>query len=329
MNYYERHLGDYARDTAHLSMLEHGAYSLLLDRYYATEQGIPADQAHRLARARTREEKQAVDAVLEEFFTLQDGAWTNARAEEEIAKYIAKQPEADKRRENDKERQRRARERRKAMFAELDVLGVRMPWNATTDELQAELDRATSQSSHAPVTPPVTRDNTATRHQAPDTSKPFDNPSGSDTVVSAPPLESPPPAARDAISIRATEMAVLLRHRGAALQASDPIVRRWAESGVTDAQALSALETAQERRATAGSAQQITAAYLNPMVQDQRAPPGTASGKPRGSRTTTVHDQRRAAGIAIFGNLDQQQERNDERVIDASTTPAARAALER
>ena len=36
MNYYERHLGDYARDTGHLSMLEHGAYSLLLDRYYAT-----------------------------------------------------------------------------------------------------------------------------------------------------------------------------------------------------------------------------------------------------------------------------------------------------
>ena len=86
MNYYERHLGDYARDTAHLSMLEHGAYGLLLDRYYATEAGIPADQVHRLARARTREEKQAVDAVLGEFFELVDGIWINHRAEEEIAK---------------------------------------------------------------------------------------------------------------------------------------------------------------------------------------------------------------------------------------------------
>ena len=45
MNYYERHLGDYAKDAGHLSMLEHGAYSLLLDRYYTTEQPIPADQA--------------------------------------------------------------------------------------------------------------------------------------------------------------------------------------------------------------------------------------------------------------------------------------------
>ena len=31
MNYYERHLGDYARDAGHLSMLEHGAYALLLN----------------------------------------------------------------------------------------------------------------------------------------------------------------------------------------------------------------------------------------------------------------------------------------------------------
>lgn len=86
MNYYERHLGDYAKDTAHLSMLEHGAYSLLLDRYYGTEHGIPADQAHRVARARSRDEKAAVDAVLSEFFTLTNGVWINARSEEEIIK---------------------------------------------------------------------------------------------------------------------------------------------------------------------------------------------------------------------------------------------------
>lgn len=90
MNYYERHLGDYAKDTAHLTMLEHGAYCLLLDRYYATEQGIPADQAHRVARARSREEKAAVDAVLQEFFTLDDGVWRNGRADEEIAKASVK-----------------------------------------------------------------------------------------------------------------------------------------------------------------------------------------------------------------------------------------------
>jgi uncharacterized protein YdaU (DUF1376 family) len=90
VNYYERHLGDYTKDTAHLSMVEHGAYTLLLDRYYSTEQGIPADQAHRVARARSRDEKAAVDAVLAEFFTLKDGIWVNGRAEEEIQRATAR-----------------------------------------------------------------------------------------------------------------------------------------------------------------------------------------------------------------------------------------------
>ena len=86
MNYYERHLGDYARDTGHLSMLEHGAYTLLMDRYYASEQGIPADQAYRFARARSQDERNAVDAVLREFFVLEDGVWTKGRIEAEIEK---------------------------------------------------------------------------------------------------------------------------------------------------------------------------------------------------------------------------------------------------
>lgn len=90
MNYYEHHLGDYAKDTAHLSMIEHGAYRLLLDRYYGTEAGIPADQTYRLARARSKEEKQAVDDVLNEFFTLIDGVWINKRADQEIAKATLK-----------------------------------------------------------------------------------------------------------------------------------------------------------------------------------------------------------------------------------------------
>ncbi|WP_426269180.1 YdaU family protein [Dyella kyungheensis] len=86
MNYYERHLGDYAKDARHLTMLEHGAYTLLMDRYYATEQGIPADKAHRVAGARTAEECAAVDSVLEEFFRLVDGVWIKGRIELEIAK---------------------------------------------------------------------------------------------------------------------------------------------------------------------------------------------------------------------------------------------------
>lgn len=90
MNYYERHLGDYARDTGHLTPLEHGVYNLLLDRYYATEKPIPADQAQRICRARSKEEREAVEAVLGEFFSLEDGTYKHARVEGEIEKARAR-----------------------------------------------------------------------------------------------------------------------------------------------------------------------------------------------------------------------------------------------
>lgn len=167
MNYYERHLGDYAKDTAHLSMLEHGAYNLLLDRYYGTEAGIPADQVYRVARAKTKPERDAVDAVLAEFFTTVDGAWVKNRVEEEIQRYRDSIPAAEEKKLNDKERQRRARERRKALFNELREIGVVMPWDASTSELQTELLRVQSLSRHGAVTVPVTRDNTASQSPVP------------------------------------------------------------------------------------------------------------------------------------------------------------------
>jgi len=86
MHYYERHLGDYAKDTGHLSALEHGVYTLLLDRYYSTEQGIPDNWVYRIAKAKSKEEIAAVQIILEEFFCLVDGVWINKRADEEITK---------------------------------------------------------------------------------------------------------------------------------------------------------------------------------------------------------------------------------------------------
>lgn len=86
MNYYEKHLGDYAKDAGHLSMLEHGAYNLLIDRYYASEAGIPAEAAYDFSRAHSKIERQATDKVLKQFFILVDGVWKKNRIEEEIAK---------------------------------------------------------------------------------------------------------------------------------------------------------------------------------------------------------------------------------------------------
>jgi len=84
VNFYKRHIGDYIKDAAHLSLLEHGVYARLLDVYYARESGIPDGQAARLIGARSKEEQQAVKTVLDEFFHLVDGVWTQKRCEAEI-----------------------------------------------------------------------------------------------------------------------------------------------------------------------------------------------------------------------------------------------------
>ena len=44
MNYYQRHIGDYARKTMGLSLLEHGIYTLLLDAYYDHEGVLPRNR---------------------------------------------------------------------------------------------------------------------------------------------------------------------------------------------------------------------------------------------------------------------------------------------
>lgn len=83
MNYYKRHLGDYARDTGHLSALEHGVYNLLLDWYYINERPIPADKAIRIAKGNRME----TETVLAEFFFLTDEGWRHSRADREICDY--------------------------------------------------------------------------------------------------------------------------------------------------------------------------------------------------------------------------------------------------
>lgn len=94
MNYYEHHLGDWAAATGHLSWDEDMAYTRLLRAYYHAERAIPQGQQYRLAKASTPAQRKAVDAVLDEFFDLRDGAYHQKRADEEIARYRAKSEKA-------------------------------------------------------------------------------------------------------------------------------------------------------------------------------------------------------------------------------------------
>jgi uncharacterized protein YdaU (DUF1376 family) len=85
--WYPRYVGDYQRKTGHLSMMEHGAYAMLLDHYYSTG-GLPAnaEQLHRICRALACDEQAALQSVVDQFFTRNGDRLINKKAEEELAK---------------------------------------------------------------------------------------------------------------------------------------------------------------------------------------------------------------------------------------------------
>ena len=87
MNWFKFFIGDYQRDTAHLSITEHGAYMLMLQHYYATEKPLPAGKAlHRMLRAQDKAERDAIDAVASQFWRETPDGLVNERADVEITK---------------------------------------------------------------------------------------------------------------------------------------------------------------------------------------------------------------------------------------------------
>ena len=86
MNYYRRYVGDYLKKTSRLSMIEHGAYTLLLDYYYADEKPLPLDkdELYTMVRAMSLSDRKAVDKVLCTFFCKQEDGYHNKRADHEI-----------------------------------------------------------------------------------------------------------------------------------------------------------------------------------------------------------------------------------------------------
>ena len=88
MNFYKHYIGDYQRDTGHLSLTEHGAYRLMLDAFYATGKPLPAEKRalYRLVRAESRQDRLAVDSVAAQFWQAANGGLVNRRACVEIAR---------------------------------------------------------------------------------------------------------------------------------------------------------------------------------------------------------------------------------------------------
>jgi uncharacterized protein YdaU (DUF1376 family) len=86
VNYYPRFPAHYQTKTLHLTMEQDGAYTRLLDWYYANERPIPHAQRYAVARAMTASERRSVDQVLAEFFVRSADDWHQERADAEILK---------------------------------------------------------------------------------------------------------------------------------------------------------------------------------------------------------------------------------------------------
>ena len=88
MHYYKRNIGDYAKKAGRLSMLEHGAYTLLMDAIYDRETFPTLEEALDWAWARDEAEVAAVKFVLSKFFELrEDGRYVQNRIQEELDSY--------------------------------------------------------------------------------------------------------------------------------------------------------------------------------------------------------------------------------------------------
>jgi uncharacterized protein YdaU (DUF1376 family) len=85
VNFIRLYIGDYLRDTGTLTVAEHGAYMLMLLNHYATEKPLPMGrELHRLLRAETKAERDAIDAVSSRFWTATEGGLVNGRAGREM-----------------------------------------------------------------------------------------------------------------------------------------------------------------------------------------------------------------------------------------------------
>jgi uncharacterized protein YdaU (DUF1376 family) len=85
VHHYPHHIGDYHKETGHLSNDEDLAYRRLLEMYYDRELPIPLD-THWVAK-RLRLGCDVIESVLTDFFERQEDGWHIHRCDAYIAKY--------------------------------------------------------------------------------------------------------------------------------------------------------------------------------------------------------------------------------------------------
>ena len=195
MNYFEHHIGDYDQATAHLTACEDGIYGRLIRWYMASEQPLPSDikAIQRRVRAHSKEERDAVQTVLGEFFELREDGWHQHRCDSEIARF--------------KDKQRKAKASANVRWSKADRTSERNA-NASQEndagDMRTHTERIADGMHRAPVprlqTPdPITHPEDASYGGSPQSDAPLATPadqasgSGARNVGRLVPVPSPPP----------------------------------------------------------------------------------------------------------------------------------------
>ncbi|WP_396615525.1 YdaU family protein [Lysobacter soli] len=208
MNFYKHHIGDYAAATAHLSWDEDMAYTRLLRWYYQHEKAIPDDRRaiYRLARASSKPQREAVDAVLDEFFSLEEDGWHQKRCDEELSRANA-QAEANRRVAADREERRRKHREQSTNRADNA--------NESSNESCSRAEHESFPSREPSQTPD-------SRHQTPDRKAGTPH-----TTGQAPDVGNP-----------AGRLAAALNRAGVRVTSQDPRLIEAAEAGITAAEVI-------------------------------------------------------------------------------------------
>jgi uncharacterized protein YdaU (DUF1376 family) len=256
MNYYEHHIGDYAEATAHLTFIEDATYSRLIRKYYATENPLPIEikLVQRLINARSKEEKNAVVSILNEFFTLTDDGWRQERCDHEIARFKDRQTKA-----------RRSAEWRWQVSPVEQILS-----DSTSNSICVR--NATAMRTHC---------SPDTRHQTPVTNLHTpgkQNNGGEKEKISQ---GSPTLADDEKIFQERIEkykcFAAMISKEGRAIAVDDYRIRDIVNLGVTEVEVAEAIATAKETRMKVSNPTPINAGYVLAILKGARKKAESAS----------------------------------------------------
>ena len=229
MDYWRRYVGDYLAKTQALTMIEDGAYTRLLDYYYANEEPLPVSKAeiYEIARATNAAGRNAVDRVLDRKFDLKADGWHNDRADKEIA--IAR-PAMDAKARTARENGKKGGRPKKTHEEPTPVLDKSVEENPQVTDAGCypqPMLVPTRASQATPIPQPEDQE-----HRFPgDTGTPASD--DREAVGAGPPKVNPDAKVRI--------LAECTRAKVQDATAENPIVERWARNGATTAQVTAAL----------------------------------------------------------------------------------------